>query len=361
MTETLSEPLIPAHIDLRGLEYMPLMGARLFSSDFELEATDAEFRAGVRLWWASWNQVPAGSLPTSDRSLAKLAGFGDEVAKWRKVKERALWGFVACNDGRLYHAILCEQALIAWEKRVDEQAKRKAENERKARERAERSRMFEQLRAVGVTPRWNVPTAELRQLVTQHVTDAVTPPVTRTVTPNVTAKTVRDETVHKDSSPAHAKSTSNSDGASEGPFAPTLAGQVGLAVKAAGVDPTTINLSDVRLAEMLRQGATPDEFAGLAREAVAKGIGGAWAWVLKVLPERRKQAQAMQLAPKVEQQETPRQRAARERTEEAAGVYAGHIAKPAPTTGGAKDALPIKDDEVIHVDRTAIPFDLGDD
>ena len=62
MTDTeLPSPLVPAEVDLRGLEYMPLLGARLFESDFYLDADDAEFRIGVRLWWAAWNQVPAGS------------------------------------------------------------------------------------------------------------------------------------------------------------------------------------------------------------------------------------------------------------------------------------------------------------
>lgn len=181
------DPMVPAEVDLRGLEYMPLLGAKLFSSDFNLHASDAEFRRGLTLWWAAWNQVPAASLPDSDRALAKLAGFEDERSSgWRKVRTQALRGFVACSDGRLYHPVLARQALIAWERRSEDQTKRENEAERKRRERAERSTMFAQLRAVGVVPPFETKTADLRALVTQHVTASVTAPVTERVTGHVT-------------------------------------------------------------------------------------------------------------------------------------------------------------------------------
>lgn len=113
--DTLPAPMVPADIDLRGTTWMPLLGARLFNSDFELHATDAEFRRGLRLWWAAWHQVPAGSLPDSDRAQAKLAGFEDESSPtWKKVKKRALDGFVLCSDGRLYHPVIAEQAVKLW-------------------------------------------------------------------------------------------------------------------------------------------------------------------------------------------------------------------------------------------------------
>jgi len=120
MTNTLPDPLTPPGCDLRGLEYMPLLGARLFSSDFNAGASDGEWRAAVTLWWAAWCQVPAGSLPADDVVLCRLADLGRDMKTWKKVKERALSGFAPCSDGRLYHAVLCEQALIAWDKRGKE-------------------------------------------------------------------------------------------------------------------------------------------------------------------------------------------------------------------------------------------------
>ena len=56
------------------------------------------------------------------------------------------------------------------------------------------------------------------------------------------------------------------------------------------------NPVDPRLLELIRQGATVEEFAGLATEAVSKGKG--FAWVLVTLQARRADAQAIALAPK---------------------------------------------------------------
>ncbi|MFC0411066.1 hypothetical protein [Roseomonas elaeocarpi] len=117
---TLPAPLTPADCDLRGYDFMPLFGHRLFGSVFDARATDAEFRAAVRLWWQAWQQCPAGSLPNDDGALAKLADFGRDVKGWLKVKGNALHGFVLCSDGRLYHHLLCEQALEAYERRGSE-------------------------------------------------------------------------------------------------------------------------------------------------------------------------------------------------------------------------------------------------
>ena len=65
----------------------------------------------------------------------------------------------------------------------------------------------------------------------------------------------------------------------------------------AGVNPEDINLADARLAVLLSQGCTPEEFEGLAREAIGKGIEHVFAWVLKVLPERRAAAAAIVVPP----------------------------------------------------------------
>jgi uncharacterized protein YdaU (DUF1376 family) len=197
MNDALPEPLVPAEVDLRGLEYMPLMGLHLFGSDFNAQATDAEWRAAVTLWWAAWNQVPAASLPNDDVALCRHADFGRDVRAWRRVRERALHKFVLCSDGRLYHSFLAKQALIAWEKRREDQVARDNEKERKKRERDRRSRMFADLQAVGVTPEWNVSTTDLSRLYEQHcprdkseIPRDKSPPVTVTGT----AKTGRDGT-----------------------------------------------------------------------------------------------------------------------------------------------------------------------
>jgi len=186
---TLPDPMTPADCDLRGLEYMPLLGQRLFGSDFNGTASDSEWRAALTLWWAAWTQCPAGSLPDDDAALCRLGDLGRDVKTWLKLKGKALHGFVRCSDGRLYHPTLAEQAVIAWDKRQQDRAARTADTQRKAKERAARSDLFKQLEAVGVTPDSNTKTTELRDLVTRHChgqSDTghapVTPPVTRTVT-----------------------------------------------------------------------------------------------------------------------------------------------------------------------------------
>ena len=121
---TLQAPLTPADCDLRGYEFMPLFGTRLYTSEFNERANDAEFRAAHRLWWAAWQQCPAGSLPDNDDALCRYADLGRDTRAWKRVKEIALWGFVKCSDGRLYHPVLCEEAIIAYRKRVKARQKK---------------------------------------------------------------------------------------------------------------------------------------------------------------------------------------------------------------------------------------------
>ncbi len=87
---------------------------RLRGSEFDSTLDDGAWRAGLNLWMTSWHQVPAGSLPDDDASLAKHAGLGRDVRTWRKVKAEALRGWEKCDDGLLYHETVAEMALEAW-------------------------------------------------------------------------------------------------------------------------------------------------------------------------------------------------------------------------------------------------------
>ncbi|GLU37157.1 DUF1376 domain-containing protein [Pseudomonas sp. NBRC 100443] len=189
---SLPDPFTPADCDLRGLPFMPLDVNRLRDSDLAIEATGDEFRAAVLLWCASWNQVPAGSLPNADATLAAYAGYGrTDLKGWRKVREGALRGFVECSDGRLYHPVVAEKALEAWAERLEYREGKAAENERKRRERDARQAMFAWLRERGVVLPWNIKTKELRDEVSRLGGDeSVTghAPVTVTGHALVTAK-----------------------------------------------------------------------------------------------------------------------------------------------------------------------------
>jgi hypothetical protein len=114
LTHDRPEPFTPPDCDLRNYQFMPFGVERFCDSAAVDLLTGDEFKAAMLLWCKSWHQVPAGSLPDDDRQLAKLAGFGRAIEEWQKVKKGALYGFVLCSDGRLYHPVVCEYALNSW-------------------------------------------------------------------------------------------------------------------------------------------------------------------------------------------------------------------------------------------------------
>jgi hypothetical protein len=129
----LPQPLTPPECDLRGLEWMPFYGHRLFASDFDAHASDAIFRAALNLMWAAWNQMPAASLPDDDIALCRLAGLGRQLKRWRGMRDQALEGFELCADYRLYHRELAPIALDSWRHRQRERARRKRWKDKAAR------------------------------------------------------------------------------------------------------------------------------------------------------------------------------------------------------------------------------------
>lgn len=133
--DSLPAPLIPPEVDLRDFQFMPIVIGRLFGSDFHSHATDSEWRAGVTLWLKAWHQLPAGSLPDDDVSLCRLAELGRDLDEWRRIKAGALRGWVKCSDGRLYHRVVCAEALDAWKHKLA-----RVERTRKATEERERRR-----------------------------------------------------------------------------------------------------------------------------------------------------------------------------------------------------------------------------
>jgi hypothetical protein len=146
-------PLVPENVDLRDFAYMPLDVLRLRDSDLAAEATDAEFRAAVMLWCASWHQMPAGSLPDNDAVLTRLSGFGRDIEGWKSVRDGALRGWIKCDDGRLYHSVVAEKANEAWDHKQKQRARTAAAR-----------------------------AARLSQSPTPETTDDVTTPVTENVT-----------------------------------------------------------------------------------------------------------------------------------------------------------------------------------
>ena len=125
-------PFVPPDVDLRGMEYMPFFGDRLFKSATWIEASPAAQVAALRLWWHAFShEVPAASLPDNDRLLAEHAGYGISVKSFAKIKAQAMRGWVKCSDGRWHHKFLAELALEAWAGRLRNREKVRRWREKK--------------------------------------------------------------------------------------------------------------------------------------------------------------------------------------------------------------------------------------
>lgn len=131
----MTAPLTPADCDLQDFPFMPLHVARLRDSDLAAEADPEACWYAVLLWAAAWHQIPAASLPDNDAILTKLIGLGRDVKTFRKHRAGAMRGFVACADGRLYHAVVAEQACAAWEGKLQQRWRTECARVKKANQR----------------------------------------------------------------------------------------------------------------------------------------------------------------------------------------------------------------------------------
>lgn len=116
----MTEPLSPPDCDLRDFAFMPLDVARLRDSDLAANESPEACWSAVLLWSASWHQVPAGSIPNDDKWMSQQTGYGRSVKEWLKVRSGALRGWVECTDGRLYHPVVCQKAIDAWQAKLEQ-------------------------------------------------------------------------------------------------------------------------------------------------------------------------------------------------------------------------------------------------
>jgi len=207
------------------------------------------------LWCESWLQTPCGSLPTDEALICARIGMPAKL--WAKHRAAMLRGWWQADDGRLYHPTITE-LVVAMLKRKDAERQRKAEY--RARMDAERAKES------GNVPRDTTGTDAGRTPESGGSDD--------TGTGTGTSKE------------------------SYGPDGPTLSarGAIGVALKAAGLDPMSFNLADPRVDALIAAGATPEQWQGLAAEALTGGKQAPWAWVLAVLPERLKAGKAIKPA-----------------------------------------------------------------
>jgi len=127
-TAGLAPPPIPADVDLRDFRFMPFEVLSIRDGCLPL-GDPAIFRATILLWFVAWHQLPAGSLRNNDEWLAKHSG---AHADWPRIREAVLAGFALHDDGRLYHPIVTEKVLEAWDRKRAKQRLKAADRERKA-------------------------------------------------------------------------------------------------------------------------------------------------------------------------------------------------------------------------------------
>lgn len=84
----------------------------LLGSDLAALGDPAANWYAVLTWCAAFHQVPAGSMPDDDATLAYLVRLGRDVRTWKKMKDRgAMKGWVKHSDGRLYHPVVTKTVL----------------------------------------------------------------------------------------------------------------------------------------------------------------------------------------------------------------------------------------------------------
>lgn len=124
----MTDPLVPPECDCTDLDGFMLNVERLMASELVALSNHTVVAAALFLWCRAWKQRPAASLPDDDRVIAAFAKLS--LAKFKPLKAEILRGFVKCSDGRLYHRVLAEEAVRAYEKKLAFQGKRKADAER---------------------------------------------------------------------------------------------------------------------------------------------------------------------------------------------------------------------------------------
>ncbi|MDR2209376.1 MAG: DUF1376 domain-containing protein [Azoarcus sp.] len=217
-----------------------------------------------------------------------------------------------------WHNARCDAEIVRCQEGNSEREQRaNNEKERVKRHREERSRLFSDLRTIGITPKWDTPVTELRDILnracnapvtrTQHVQEqtcnapdtAYQEPIANNQKPN--KKPLSEDTRTKPEPESRANTDSgvrsppNLENVDDIP-PPSKAGAICCAIRSHGI--ANVSPSHPKLAALIEAGAGVGEFDDAAREAAAGGKG--FAWVLAVVDGRRRDAasvKAVQRAP----------------------------------------------------------------
>ena len=122
------QPLVGPDVDCTDLDGFMLNAERLMASELVALSSHEVIGAALLLWCRAWKQRPAASLPNDDKVIAAFARL--PPARFRKLRDEVLRGFVLCSDGRLYHRTLAAEASNAYERKLLFHRKREADAER---------------------------------------------------------------------------------------------------------------------------------------------------------------------------------------------------------------------------------------
>ena len=262
---TLPDPLVPAEVDCTDLDGFMLNVERLMASELVALSSHEVIGAALLLWCRAWKQTPAASLPNNEKTISGFARM--PLARFRKLRDEVMRGFVLCSDGRLYHRTLAVEAINAYERKVAFQRKREADAER--------------LR------KW--------RSGTKHETRIETASETSDETRFVAEGQGQGQGQGHSSLPSVESVARATPPPADG-SGPTLAGTACRLLREAGVQ--RVNPSDPRLAQLLAQGVTPQQLAHLAAEIrEAQGVPKPMAYVLAAMEGRLRDAATAPVMP----------------------------------------------------------------
>jgi hypothetical protein len=128
VSNDLPPPLVEPHVDCTDLDGFMLNTERLMSSELVALYGNEIIGAALMLWCRAWKQRPAASLPDDDKINSAFARL--PLARFRKLKDAVMHGFVKCSDGRLHHPVLAAEATKAYEKKIAFQKRRATDAQR---------------------------------------------------------------------------------------------------------------------------------------------------------------------------------------------------------------------------------------
>jgi uncharacterized protein YdaU (DUF1376 family) len=183
--------------------------------------------------------------------------------------------FFTLKDGNWFSSRAEREIAKYNEAEPEREAKRENAKERQRRARERRRELFEELRTFGVVPEYDTSTAELHAALSRVKSRTVTPPVTRddtatqpqTPTPVLKTKEQTPAAIvaHEDPKP---------------PSAPTSSAAAACkAMREAGMPPTYLSESNLRLQLLLAKGATPEQFAAYVPIALQEATRDPLAYV----------------------------------------------------------------------------------